>query len=358
MVSEDPKMESNLRPLTLGEILDHTAQLYRENFILFAGISAVYAGFVLVLNLLLIGLGEMLTALHVGTQLHWIVQLFSGVVLLLVYLSGGITVAANNRAVAWVHLGKPATIRGAYQSTLPRAGRYLWLMCLKTFYAGTPIIVLYAFFFGFYFYFQANGVLPQPGQVPQPGTHGTEFLIFGVVSIVIALLMFPAFIYAILMGLRYALAVPACVVENLRARVAIRRSIELSKGSRGRIFMLWVLVAIVEVGLLTITQIFFIIPVFKTHQQLPVGLRILQQFVSFLTNSFVGPILATGLTLFYYDQRVRKEGYDIEWMMQAAGLTVPAPVVPPEYPSGNEISPATPLDPEGAIASETPGKHE
>ena len=44
-------MESNLRPLTLGEILDRTAQLYRTNFLLFAGISAVYAGVGMVLNL-------------------------------------------------------------------------------------------------------------------------------------------------------------------------------------------------------------------------------------------------------------------------------------------------------------------
>ncbi len=36
-------MESNLRPLTLGEILDRTAQLYRTHFWLFAGISAVYS---------------------------------------------------------------------------------------------------------------------------------------------------------------------------------------------------------------------------------------------------------------------------------------------------------------------------
>jgi hypothetical protein len=30
--------------------------------------------------------------------------------------------------------------------------------------------------------------------------------------------------------------------------------------------------------------------------------------------------------LFYYDQRIRKEGFDIEWMMQQAGLTEPHPV--------------------------------
>ena len=36
-----------------------------------------------------------------------------------------------------------------------------------------------------------------------------------------------------------------------------------------------------------------------------------------------GVIGLTGVALFYYDQRVRKEGYDIEWMMQAAGLMPP-----------------------------------
>jgi hypothetical protein len=48
--------------------------------------------------------------------------------------------------------------------------------------------------------------------------------------------------------------------------------------------------------------------------------------MGFFTNTFLGPIWATGITLFYYDQRVRKEGYDIEWLMQAAGLTPPPPV--------------------------------
>lgn len=29
------------------------------------------------------------------------------------------------------------------------------------------------------------------------------------------------------------------------------------------------------------------------------------------------------ITLFYYDQRIRREGYDIERMMQSAGLNAP-----------------------------------
>jgi hypothetical protein len=42
------------------------------------------------------------------------------------------------------------------------------------------------------------------------------------------------------------------------------------------------------------------------------------------------PIYSIALTLFYYDQRIRKEGYDIEWLMQQAAMTpgVNPPVLP------------------------------
>jgi len=33
---------------------------------------------------------------------------------------------------------------------------------------------------------------------------------------------------------------------------------------------------------------------------------------------------SVALTLFYYDQRIRHEGYDIERMMDSAGLNAPA----------------------------------
>jgi hypothetical protein len=31
--------------------------------------------------------------------------------------------------------------------------------------------------------------------------------------------------------------------------------------------------------------------------------------------------MTIALTPLYYDQRIRKEGFDIEWMMQSAGMT-------------------------------------
>jgi hypothetical protein len=139
------------------------------------------------------------------------------------------------------------------------------------------------------------------------------------------------------MSLRYSLAVPACVVEDLKARKAIRRSIELAKDSWGRIILLALLVFVIKFMLVMVTQAFVFVAAFKHPGQLPgPGIQALSQVIGFFTNSFLGPIWATGITLFYYDQRVRKEGYDIEWMMQAAGLTVPEPAAAQDQGSPHE----------------------
>ncbi len=333
-------MELNLRPLTLSEILDRTAQLYRANFLLFAGIAAVYAGVLLLLSLLQISAQEMLRSFHLVSQLG----LVTGVSILLFWLAifvfGGLAVAANNRAVAWVHLGHPATIRGAYTSILPRLGRYLWLMAITSFVIWTPAVLLYAGYAAFLFlYARPRGVLSQAaGRVNPPDL----FLFLGV-TLVFGLLLLGAIAYAVLMGLRYSLAVPACVVEDLPARRAIRRSIQLSHGSRARIFVLGLLAFVIQIGLVMVTQTAFLVVGFRHHGELSAGVRVLQQLVTFCTNTFVAPIYATGLTLFYYDQRVRKEGYDIEWMMQAAGLASPQP-----DPAAAESAPLNPGQPEGA----------
>jgi hypothetical protein len=321
-------METTLRPLSLGEILDRTAQLYRTNFILFAGIFAVYCGVALVMNLLLIGLQELLKSMH-STALAWVTLAATGFELLILFLLFGAAVAAISRAVAWVHLGEPATIRGAYMSILPRLGRYLWLMTITAFVVWTPMVLLYGAYFGILgIYGKGFGTQANPASQQAALANPQTMAIVGVASLVFILLLIPVGVYTILMGLRYSLALPACVVENLKAINALRRSIDLSKGARGRIFVLGLLIGAIKIGLVLVTQIFIVIAAFRNQGQLGPGLTAISQIISFFTNTFLGPIYATGITLFYYDQRIRKEGFDIEWMMQAAGLTVPAPEPP------------------------------
>jgi hypothetical protein len=312
-------METDLRPLSLGEILDRTAQLYRSNFVLFAGISAVYAGVMLVVNLVQTGVAEMLREHHMAQQ-ALLVPLFSlAVILPIAFIIGGAAMAANNRAVAWVYLGQPASIRGAYLSILPRVGRYLWLMTIATFNCCFPIALIYAAMI--VLVFLTKGMASHHGA--ETDSYGAILVLVGIFGLV--LLLIPAGIYAIWMALRYSLAVPASVVEDLKGRQALRRSVELTQGSRGRIFVLGLLIAVIQIGLVGFTQVFFIVMAIKQHGELPAWAQVVQQIIGFFTNSFIGPMYATGFALFYYDQRIRKEGFDIEWMMQVAGMTTPAP---------------------------------
>ncbi|MGD0548250.1 MAG: hypothetical protein ABR991_10555 [Terracidiphilus sp.] len=340
-------MESNLRPLTLGEILDRTAQLYRSNFLLFAGISAVFAGSALALNLVQIGLSAVFSGNHPALWLSVTLWSVLGLKALFVLFLYGAFVAAINRAVSWVHLGEPATIRGAYESILPRLSRYLWLMTLSGLIVFLPIVLLYGGYFGTMAYF-VKGFGTNPAAQQAAIANPQSMAIVGIASVIFILLLIPAAIYTILMSLRYSLAVPACVVEDLKARKAIRRSIELSKGSRGRIFVLALMVAVIKLVLLGVTQFFVFIAAFKhPGQPLGPGLLALSETIAFFTNTILGPIFATGITLFYYDQRIRKEGYDIEWMMQAAGLTPPEPVIAPPAaatPTLNGAEIGLPLD--------------
>ena len=43
--------------------------------------------------------------------------------------------------------------------------------------------------------------------------------------------------------------------------------------------------------------------------------------------ALAGPLYPIAVTLFYYDQRIRHEGYDIERMMETAGLNTAATLV-------------------------------
>ena len=334
-------MQTNLRPMSLGEILDRTAQLYRTNFLLFAGIASVYAGVLLVLNLIQLGLNQLMLHWNMTQQLPiaslgYVVLIFPVIILCAVA-----AVAANNRAVAWVNLGQPATIRAAYKSIWPKIGRYLWLATIIAFVVYSPFIFIFGGYCGFlYGYARPRGFFTTGGQQADP----SGLFVVGLVSLALFGLLLAWLVYAALMGLRYSLAVAACVIEDIPARKAIRRSIELSKESRGRIFVLGLLIFAIQLGLVMITQMFFFVAAYlavKKGHTLPAWMLALQQLVGFFTNSFIGPMYATGLTLFYYDQRVRKEGFDIEWMMQAAGLTVPAPA-PAADPA--ESLPAPPLE--------------
>lgn len=323
-------MTTQLRPLSLGELLDRTAELYRKHFLLFVGISTIFSTVMLAMQLLHLGVLSLLGYPNVAPKVLW-GSASAGVVLsLFILLVAGLSIASNNRIVAWVYLGQPATIQNALASILPRLRRYLWVMTIAAFRAWTPLAVMYIAFFAIFFSMLPKGFLTNPNAANTIAQHNpSAFLYAGLGFLILAPFLLLAAAYGVWMSLRYSLAIPACVVEDLPAGQAIKRSIDLSIGARGRIFVLGLLVYAIRL-LLGILFGFPMLAYTIKHpgHPIPLAWMSVQQVAAFAINALIGPIYATGLTLFYYDQRIRKEGFDIEWMMQAAGLTqleFPAP---------------------------------
>jgi hypothetical protein len=273
--------------------------------------------------MVVLGVEKLMGYPYVPSHLQWAVATLSVLQIFVVLLAAGLSIAAFNRMVAWVNMGEPASIRAAVNSVRPRMGRYLWLMTNAGTRAWGPIWVLYIILFAMLFAVMPAGWLTNPSVMQQPhALDPSKALEMGLAFLVLGPIFLAAAVYGILMSLRYSLAMPVCVVEDVAAGPAIKRSIELSKGSRGRIFVLALLVYAIRTILgvvLGLPLIFFSVK--HLGKPLPIGLLAFTQVAGLLVRTFIGPIYSTGLTLFYYDQRVRKEGYDIVWMMQAAGLS-------------------------------------
>ncbi len=129
-----------------------------------------------------------------------------------------------------------------------------------------------------------------------------------------------------------------CVVEKKTAWASLMRSMQLSKGTRGRIFVLFLLIMVLSIAVSTISYIFAILAgavaglMGKGSTAAIVAAvvgGVLYAVVSIGAQIVLQPVSWIALVLFYYDQRIRKEGFDIEWMMERAGMTQSKPVVAP-----------------------------
>jgi hypothetical protein len=61
-------------------------------------------------------------------------------------------------------------------------------------------------------------------------------------------------------------------------------------------------------------------------------IRVAITIPAFAASILVAPLFPIALTLLYYDQRMRREGFDIEWMMNAAGMHAPESAESPVEP--------------------------
>jgi len=333
-------MNRALRPMNLGEILDRTFQIYRARFLVFVGIAALPA--------------LAMMALETANQFWWKILpdedsptffLFVRPLDLLYEL--GLAHArvlfsvllwpAFAFAVSRILFGEKASLTGSLKACLARSRSCIGLAAVSwSLQFLLPELVIGGSLIGtlwlVFEVFKAN---------PDDPMH------FGPLSVPVSLAL--GWIALQWVRAMISMSAPIWVIEGLGIRASIGRARRVSKGGRLRIFVACLAPATLGwVSTITISRALVSLrsscpyegPVFIINRaQITAGLiashgwcvststieaiRILSEAAIL---ALIGPIYPIALTLFYYDQRMRREGYDIERMMDAAGLH--APVVP------------------------------
>jgi len=318
-------MDNQLRPLNLGEILDRTAQLYRRNFWLFVGTAALPLLFVFALA---IPAGAILIIPGIAGSGTWentpsaviaiaLLCLIAIPIYLAVYVY---SYAGVTQATLSVHLGEKPTIRATLKSVHTRFWTYLWYLLLQGILAAlVPMVIAMSI------------IVPLIFLMSRPDVDlGSRFAL-GFLMALVAVVAIGAMVW---LALSFALGMAACIVEKKTAWESLVRSWHLSQGTRGRIFVTNLLVAALAfaIGMALAIPLLILVAVLPAagitvanSSTTLVVTEIVRVALDFISKVLLAPIYMIAAVLFYYDQRIRKEGFDIEWMMQRAGLTPPQP---------------------------------
>ena len=262
-----------LRPLEIGDLLDETFRMYRRHFLLFAGLSIIFAiptaalsGFAL---FTLFG-----TLLRPSNQFNidpsilvWY-GIFLLVTLVLVpFQYGAVTYAACESA-----LGRPVTLAGVLRGVLRR-------------------------------YFPLLGY----------------WLLIALMAVLFCLL--PLWIW---IWVGWCVVVPLMFVENVGLGAAMGRSWRLVEGRWWRTFFILFLMFVVYYVVSLALRAF--IALGQALLQIVVSQLVvlwISGVTSAIVDSLVFPVLQIAIVLIYFDLRVRKEGLDL--FQQAQRISSPLP---------------------------------
>lgn len=295
-------MNSNLRPMSTGEILDRTFSLYRNNFLVFAGIAILPAALALVLHL--VGIATHATVSSPGrtpgedqlTAMGFEV----GVIFIASVVGGAIATGASVYAVYYLHLGKPATIASSYKNVLAAWFRVICaaVLVFVSVVLISGIVMIGLIFAVFY-------------PISKMNNHSEMPLIagFAVVGIVVVIFLLWMYLSAWL-----SFVIPALLLDKNSILRAFRRSHRLSKGSRGRIFLVLLLTLVLTLVFTWAIRIPAYMIFDQRHQEIP--LQLWANISQFLSAVIAGPIATIAIALFYIDQRIRKEAFDLHLMLQ------------------------------------------
>jgi hypothetical protein len=247
--------------MTTGVLLDRAFRLYTSNFSLMLGITAAaYVPFYLIMVII-----ESRVGVNVQTPSGGLSTLLFQIVFMILWASIAFPIAsgAATYAISERYLGNEVTIGEALRLALSR----FWTLSIAQITATIRVL------FGF------------------------------------LLLIVPG----ILWMLSYALIVPAVLIEGQNATPSLRRSRDLVKGHRGKVFCVMFIVNLLQ-GILALGVSMVSGMIFSSDSA---GGAVLNSAMNNLLSIFLTPLGIVATILLYYDMRIRKEGFDLEMLSRA-----------------------------------------
>jgi hypothetical protein len=302
-------MALDLRPLTLGELLDRSFSIYRRHFWLFVGIMAVPSVLALAMSLLMIlAAASLVPSTEPGSPLDigrmiWVVGIVCAIAVTLAvyFVTYSVALGATTIAVSQIYLDRPGTIRSTFTALRGKVGRLTLLFLLVAirvfgvaFLAIVGVIILAA--------------------------------IFGLVSPILSGVIVVAGMMAVVglvfwFVLRYAVTVPVAVLEDESATDSIGRSVQLTEGSRGRVFVLLLFTIVIAYAVLLIFQGPFAAVGMMAGPDTATYFwaNLLSSISGAVGSALTSPLTVVAYAVLYYDLRVRKEGLDLDVMLGKLG---------------------------------------
>jgi hypothetical protein len=149
--------------------------------------------------------------------------------------------AASSAALA-ANRGSSSSFSEAYGAAWNRLGRLIWLMVLRALCIAMPIMLVAGVLGG------ATALAAFGG-----GANSHPGMAFMLVPLLV-LGYLGAMVYSVWMHLRLALAVPACLDKELTAWEALKRSDALTRGAKGRMFLVLLVVYAISYAVIMVLE--------------------------------------------------------------------------------------------------------
>jgi len=300
--------------LAFGQVLDRIFKLFRSHLGLIMRLGIVPAGALLLIYALSFG-ALFQAGFFTGpgkppdARALWVIFLVAGVACVAFMYVYALYEAAACHAALQAHDGFPITARDAFRAATAKVGRLVWLMILRTLVVVAPGMAGAALIAGPYLL------------MSHAARNSASVLIL--IPVLMTVLYLGWLVFMVFAMLRLALAVPACVAEDLTATDALKRSLQLTKNSKGRVFLVllvvyaatYVAIFVMEILVSVVAMVVMLLAIALHIQLSPpwsyVGIGFAAVcggavFLMFMMATWA--LYAISFVVLYRDQRLRLEG--------------------------------------------------